>query len=71
MDIKIAVGQRIRELRKIRAISQEQLAYISEHDRTYINSVKNGRRNISIVNLGKISKALKVHLKIFFDAETF
>ena len=71
MDIKIAVGQRIKELRRIRDITQEQLAYISELDRTYINSVENGKRNISIVNLEKISKALKVQLNDFFDTQDF
>jgi transcriptional regulator with XRE-family HTH domain len=71
MDIKIAVGQRIKELRKIRDITQEQLAYIAELDRTYINSVENGKRNISIVNLEKISKGLKVQLNDFFDTEAF
>ncbi|WP_052090610.1 helix-turn-helix transcriptional regulator [Desulfosporosinus sp. HMP52] len=71
MDIKIAVGQRIKELRIIRNITQEQLAYISELDRTYINSVENGRRNISIINLEKISKGLRIHLKDFFDAKIF
>ncbi|AFM42757.1 putative transcriptional regulator [Desulfosporosinus acidiphilus SJ4] len=71
MDIKIAVGQRIKELRKIRDITQEQLAYISELDRTYINSVENGRRNISIVNLEKITIGLKVKLDDFFDDKLF
>ena len=71
MDIKIAVGQRIKELRKIRDITQEQLAYISELDRTYINSVENGRRNISIVNLEKITIGLKVKLNDFFDDKLF
>lgn len=71
MDIKIAVGLRIKELRIMRNITQEQLAYISELDRTYINSVENGRRNISIVNLEKISKGLRIHLKDFFDDKIF
>lgn len=71
MDIKIAVGQRIKELRIIRNITQEQLAHISELDRTYINSVENGRRNISIVNLEKIAKGFNVRLKDFFDTKYF
>ena len=71
MDIKIAVGQRIKELRIIRNVTQEQLAHISELDRTYINSVENGRRNISIVNLEKIAKGFNVRLRDFFDTKYF
>lgn len=67
MDIKVAVGERIKELRKIHNLTQEELAYFSDLDRTYINSVENGRRNISIVNLEKIAKALNVRLKDFFS----
>lgn len=67
MDIKILVGQKIREFRKIRNMTQEQLAYTSQLDRTYINSVENGRRNISIVNLEKIAKGLHIQIKDFFN----
>lgn len=67
LDIKILVGQKIREFRKIRNMTQEQLAYTSQLDRTYINSVENGRRNISIVNLEKIAKGLHIQIKDFFN----
>lgn len=67
MDIRVIVGERIKKLRKIRELTQEELAYYSSLDRTYINSVENGRRNISIVNLEKITKALNVSMKDFFD----
>ncbi len=67
MDIKSTVGKRIKELRVNLGISQESLANIAELDRTYITSVECGRRNISIVNIEKITKALNVTLKEFFD----
>lgn len=67
LDIRVIVGERIKKLRKIRELTQEELAYYSSLDRTYINSVENGRRNISIVNLEKITKALNVSMKDFFD----
>ena len=67
--IQAKVGSRIRELRKDKGISQEQLALIADLDRTYMTSVENGRRNISIVNLEKIVKALEVDFKVFFDFE--
>ena len=67
MDIKILVGKRVRELRNMRGISQEELADLASLDRTYITSVECGKRNISILNIEKLSIALKVTLKEFFD----
>ena len=67
MDIKIAVGKRVKELRYKLGISQEELADIAELDRTYITSVECGKRNISIVNVEKLANALNVTLKEFFN----
>lgn len=64
--IKQKVGLRIRELRTKAGLSQEKLAFASELDRTYIASVENGKRNISIVNLEKIIKALNCTFEDFF-----
>lgn len=66
MDIKQIVGKRVRELRNKIGISQEELADIAELDRTYITSDERGKRNISIVNVEKLAKALQVSLAEFF-----
>ncbi|RZJ69586.1 MAG: XRE family transcriptional regulator [Flavobacterium sp.] len=71
MNIKLSVGQRIRELRNQKGISQEALANKAEIDRTYVTDVENGRRNISIQNLEKLIIALEISLKDFFDSPTF
>lgn len=60
------VGKRIKELRNEASITQEQLALLAELDRTYIASVEKGKRNISIINLHKISRALNISLEEFF-----
>ena len=65
--IKQNVGNRIRELRTAAGLSQEKLALAANVDRTYIASVENGKRNISIVNLEKIIKALDSTFAIFFQ----
>ncbi|NCU28931.1 MAG: XRE family transcriptional regulator [Candidatus Moranbacteria bacterium] len=70
-NIKIRIGNRIRELRKDKGISQEKLAGLAEIDRTYMTSVENGRRNIAVVNLEKIVNALGVDLKEFFNSNDF
>lgn len=69
--IEKSIGSRIKELRTFVKISQEELAFRADLDRTYINSVENGRRNISIVNIEKIAKALNVSIKDFFNSDKF
>ncbi len=54
------IGDRIRDLRTEADLSQEKLAFACDLDRTYIGSVERGERNISVLNLKKIAKALKV-----------
>ena len=66
MDIKHKFAQRMRLLRNEAGISQEELAFRSKLDRTYINSVENGKRNISIVNIEKIAIALEISIQDFF-----
>ena len=65
--IKQKVGRRIRELRTAAGLSQEKLALAADIDRTYIASVENGKRNISIVNLEKIIRALDCTFSAFFQ----
>lgn len=71
MEIKSKIGVRIKELREVKQMSQKDLAYTSDLDRSYIASVENGKRNISIVNIEKIAVALEVTLKEFFNDSKF
>ena len=71
MDIKLKVGQRIRVLRKEMGLSQENLAYKAEVDRTYVTDVENGRRNVSVEILERIIKALEVSFTEFFTSKEF
>ena len=71
MDIKVKIGNRIRALREEKGITQKDLAFDSDLDRSYIASVENGQRNISIVNVEKIANALKVSLKDFYNDDSF
>jgi transcriptional regulator with XRE-family HTH domain len=61
------VGQRIRELRNNQNLSQEKLALKAEIDCTYLAGIENGKRNISIINLEKIAKALEINMYDFFE----
>ncbi len=71
MDIKLKIGKRIKELRLKKSISQEQLALRAEIDRTYMTSVENGKRNISIQNIEKIINALETTFEEFFKGFDF
>lgn len=70
-DIRIRVGARIKELRNNLSMSQEQLGFKAELDRTYITSVEAGKRNISIIALEKIIQALGVNYSHFFNVKDF
>lgn len=54
------LGSRIRDARKMNGISQEELAFEAGLDRTYVSAVERGRRNIAVINLAKIARALGV-----------
>lgn len=61
-NIKIRFGRRIRELRTEKAFSQEKFAELTDLDRTYITSIENGKRNISITVIDKLSKGLEISM---------
>ncbi|MBG9376016.1 helix-turn-helix transcriptional regulator [Panacibacter sp. DH6] len=71
MDIKLKVGQRVRELRKQRELSQEGLAYKAEVDRTYVTDIENGRRNVSLEIMERLINALDVSITEFFNTKEF
>ena len=66
MNIKSKFGNRLRYYRKQKKYSQEYLALKAGIDRTYITSVENGKRNISIKNIEKILIALEINFSDFF-----
>ena len=71
MDIKIAIGERIAQLRKAKDLSQQTFSYEAEIERSYLTHVEKGRKNISIETLLKITEALGISLKDFFNQDTF
>lgn len=71
MDIKTKIGLRIKELRTEKNLTQEAIAFKAEIDRTFMNHVENGRRNISIESLEKVLSGLEITIKDFFDNDLF
>lgn len=61
------VGEKIRILRKEKGLTQEDLAEKSNLQDSYISGVENGDRNISLLTLEKIIKALDVSPETIFN----
>jgi len=59
-DIQEKVGKKIKEIRKQKSLSQEELAFRSGLHRTYISDIERGSRNVSVKNIEKIARALGV-----------
>lgn len=67
MSITEKFGKRVREIRQLRGISQEELSIKSQLHRTYISSLELGKRNVSLLNIEKLAKALGCSIPDFFD----
>ena len=56
----VQFGQRVQRFRRQRGISQEDLADLASLHRNYISQIECGRRNLSLLNILKIARALKL-----------
>jgi transcriptional regulator with XRE-family HTH domain len=56
---RAVVGSNVRRLRKAAGLTQEQLAFEAKIDLTYVGGIERGRRNPSVIVLGRIAAALK------------
>ena len=65
--VKKNFGKRVRELRMSARISQDKFALTIGLDRTYLASVENGKRNISLENISKIAEGLHITLSELFE----
>ena len=65
-DVRLIFGRKLRQLRLDRGYSQEQLAFRAGLHRTYVSSAERGQRNVSLVNLDRLAKALGVAVGDFF-----
>lgn len=61
----VELGNQIREARKAKGLSQEQLAYTAEVDRSYVGGIERGERNVSFLTLVKIAECLDCDVSKF------
>jgi len=62
----VRFGDRVRELRKQRGLSQEKLAALSGLHRTYIGSVERAERNLTLKTMAKLAHSLDMSLAELF-----
>lgn len=66
MDIRKRVGLNVRHIRESLNLSQEELAFRAEIDRTYVSGIERGKRNPTVVVLERLAEALDVDEDSFF-----
>ncbi|MEI1665290.1 helix-turn-helix domain-containing protein [Acinetobacter baumannii] len=57
------IGSKIRSMRQLENISQEQLALLTGIDRSYLGRIERGEVSVTVEKLAQIAKVLKVDLK--------
>ena len=62
-------GQKVRQLREAKGLSQEKLAFQAGIHRTYLGGIERGERNPSLRNIAVIAKALGVTIADLFQFE--
>jgi transcriptional regulator with XRE-family HTH domain len=60
MDWRKIVGENVRRWRLERGLTQEQLAFESQIDLTYLGGIERGRRNPSLLVMARIAQSLRV-----------
>jgi len=65
-DIRIRFGRAVRRKRNRLGVSQEEFADMCGLDRTYIGGIERGERNVALINIEKIAKALRISLSKLF-----
>jgi transcriptional regulator with XRE-family HTH domain len=65
-DIRVRFGKALRQRRHKLGVSQEAFADLCGLDRTYMGGIERGERNVALINLERIARALKVPLNELF-----
>ena len=70
-DILLGIGQNIQDIRKSRGMNQGQLAEAAGVDRAYISLVENGKQNLTLAALVRLSEALSVPVSGVIPVSTY
>ena len=61
-DVRVRFGKAVRAHRHKLGVSQEEFADLCGLDRTYVGGIERGERNVALVNIEKLARALKISL---------
>jgi transcriptional regulator with XRE-family HTH domain len=65
-DVRVRFGKALRARRRQLGVSQEEFADLCGLDRTYVGGIERGERNLGLVNIEKLARALKISLSDVF-----
>jgi transcriptional regulator with XRE-family HTH domain len=60
MDVVQLLGENVRHYRKLKGMTQEQLAAEAGMERSYVSDLERGTRNPSVLALGRLAGALNI-----------
>jgi transcriptional regulator with XRE-family HTH domain len=66
-NILLSFGRKVRSERVKKGLSQEELADLAGVHRTYIGMIERAEKNITLLNIYKIAKALNINCKDLLD----
>lgn len=66
-DVRARFGDRIRQLRDGKGLTQEDLADLCDLDRTYISGIERGQRNLALQNIEALALAFDLTLSELFE----
>ncbi len=65
--ICVAVGKNLKTLRIAKKLSQAELAFLAEVDRTFVSHIERGMTNASLLSLDSLCYALGISLSVLFE----
>jgi transcriptional regulator with XRE-family HTH domain len=68
-DIRARFGNRLKQLRTEKGLSQERLAELATMHWTYVGGIERGERNPTLINIEKLADALEVSLPVLLTLE--
>jgi transcriptional regulator with XRE-family HTH domain len=66
-DPRLTFGKQVRKLRLAKGLSQEELAEIADLHRNYVGGIERGERNVGLLNILQLARALSVKPAILFE----
>jgi transcriptional regulator with XRE-family HTH domain len=67
-DIRERFGFAVKAKREELGLTQEDLAELAKIHRTYLSDIERGSRNLSLINIERLARALKMSISALFQA---